>query len=108
MHYDHSIIRHRSFSLSHNMFKLCTMSSRNQTHRSSKWPSLSFSKEESEEDSVEDSEDKEEASVEEEDEVKNQSSAIPVEYSCTIRGSSLMHNVHTIRSASIMLKISLS
>ena len=55
------------------------MSSSNQTHRSSRWPNLSFNKEEFEEDSVEDSWD-EEASVEGEDEVEKKSSDIPMEY----------------------------
>ena len=63
------------------MFKLCTMSSNNQAPCSSSSPSLSFNKEESEEDSVEDSRDEEEASFEEEDEVENQFNVIPVEYS---------------------------
>ena len=108
MRHDHSIIRRHSFSLSHNMFKLRTMSSSNQTPRSSRWPSLCFNKEESEEDSTEDSEEKEEASVEEEDEVENQSSVIPMEYLGTIRGSAFMSSVHTVRPMNIMLKISLS
>ena len=57
---------------------------------------------------MEDLEDEEEASVEEEDEVENQSSVIPMEYSGTIRGSALTHSVQTVRPTSIMLKISLS
>ena len=90
------------------MFKLRTMSSSNQTPCSSSWPSLSFSKEEYEEDSTEDSGDEEEASVEEEDKIENQSSVIPVEYSGNTRGSVLMRSVHIVRPASIMLKISLN
>ena len=57
---------------------------------------------------MEDEEDEEEASVKEEDEVVNQSSVIPMEYSGTIRGSSFMCSVHNIRPTNIMLKISLS
>ena len=90
------------------MFKLRTMSSNNQTPCSNSWPSLSLSKEESEEDSTEDSGDEEEALVEDKDEVDNQSSVIPMEYLDTTRGSVLMRNVHTVRPTSIMLKISLS
>ena len=104
MHHEHSIIKRRSFSLNHNMFKLCTMSSSNQSHRSSKWPSLSFNKE----DSVEDSKVEEEALVEEEDKVENHSSVIPMEYLSTTRGSVLMCSVPTMWPSSIMLKISLS
>ena len=90
------------------MFKLRTMSSSNQTPHSNSWPSLSFSKEGSEEDSIEGSGDEEEASIKEEDEVKNQSSAIHLEHLGTIRGSVLMHSVHTVWLASITSKISLS
>ena len=90
------------------MFKPRTMSNNNQNPHSSSWPYLSFSKEESEEDSAEDSGDEEDASVEEEDEVENQSSVIHMEYSCTIRGSALMRSVHTVWPANIMLKTSLS
>ena len=57
---------------------------------------------------MEDSEDEEEASVEEEDEVMNQSSVIPVEYSGTIRGILIMCSVHTMRPLIIMLKDVLS
>ena len=57
---------------------------------------------------MEDSEDEEEDSVEEKDEVENQSSVIPMEYSGTTRGSVLMRSVHTVWPTSIMLKISLS
>ena len=92
MHRDHSIIKHRSFSLSRNMFKLRTMYSSNQTHHNSRWPSRSFNKEEFEEDS----EDEEEPSVKEEDEVMNPSSVIPVKYLGTIIGISLMRSVHTV------------
>ena len=50
----------------------------------------------------------EDLKAEEEDEVANQSSVIPMEYSDTIRGSALMRSVHVVRPLSIMLKISLS
>ena len=84
------------------------MSNSNQTTRSSKWPSLSLSKEDSEEDFAEDSRDEEEALVEEEDEVESQSIVIAMEYLGTIRGIFHMHSVHTVWPVSIMLKISLS
>ena len=84
------------------------MFSSNLTHRSNKWPNCSFSKEESEEDSAEGSEVEEEDSTMGEDEVVNQSSAIPVGYLGIMRGSSLMHISHTVYPTIIMLKVSLS
>ena len=100
---NHNIIRCCSFSLNHNMFKLHTMSSNNQTHHSSRWLNRSFSKEGSEEDSK-----AKEDSVEEEDEVKTKSNVITMEYLGTIKGISLMRSVHTMQPAIIMSKISLS
>ena len=47
------------------------MFSSNLTHRNNQWTNCSFSKEEFEEDSTEDSEAKKENSIEEEDEVVN-------------------------------------
>ena len=60
------------------MFKPHTMSNRNQTHRSNRWPNCSFSKEDFEEDSAEDSEVEKKDLVEGEDEVVNRSSDKPV------------------------------
>ena len=57
---------------------------------------------------MEDSKDEEEGSVEEEEEVTNQYSIIPMESPGTIKGIFLMHIVHTMWPVSIMLKISLS
>ena len=90
------------------MFKSHTMSINNQTHHNNRWPNRSFSKEEFEEDSAEGSEVKEEGLVEEEDKVVNQSSATPMGYLGIIKGSSLMHNIHTVQLAIIMLRASLS
>ena len=67
----------------------------------------SFSKEESEEDSAEDSEVEEEDSAMGEDEVVNQSSVIPMGYLGITRESELMRNVHIVELAIIMLKFSL-
>ena len=89
------------------MFKMHTMTSSSQTHCSNRWTKLSFSKEECEEDSAEDSEVEEEDSAMGEDEVVNYSSAIPVGYLGITREISLMRSAHTMQPAIIMLKFSL-
>ena len=90
------------------MFKLHTMSSSNQTHRSNKWPNCSFSKKESKEDFAEGSEVEEEDLVEEEDEVMNQSSVTHVGYLGIIRENALMRSLHTVQPVIIMSKTVLS
>ena len=89
------------------MFKTCNMFSSNLTHHNNKCPNCSFSKEECEEDSAEDSEVEEEDSAMGEDEVVNNSSAIPVGYLGITREISLMRSAHTMQPAIIMLKFSL-
>ena len=90
------------------MFKMQNISSSNLTHHNNKWPNHSFSKVESEKDSVKGLEVEEEDLVEEEDEVVNQSSATPMGYLGIIRGSSFISSVHTVRPVNIMFKIALS
>ena len=84
------------------MFKPCNMFSSNLTHHNNKWPNHSFNKQEFEEDSVEGSE------VEEQDEVVNQSSAIPMGYLGITKESALIHSAHTVHPTIIMLKVSLN
>ena len=57
---------------------------------------------------MEGSEVRDEDLVKEEDEVMNQSSVIILEYLGTIRGSYLMHTVHTMHPMNIMLKTALN
>ena len=84
------------------------MSSSNLTHHNNKWPNCSFSKEDYEEDSTEDSEVEEEDSAVREVEVMNQSRAIPMGYLGITKGIFLMHSAHIVHLAIIMLKVSLS
>ena len=90
------------------MFKPHNMFNRNLTHRSSKRPTRSFSKEESEEDSMENLEFEEKDSAVGEEEVMNQSSTIHMGYLGITRESALMHSAHTMQPRIIMLKVSLS